>query len=96
MLVLIHFDWFGSAEGLKEGDEAVKKACAETNGVEYKGRYSPLERKFHWTNVFELEDEDYGKVRKAFARAREIMGEKIDSKKHPYASVSLFSGPYNK
>jgi hypothetical protein len=92
----MHVDWFGTAEELKEIDETVKKVCAETDGVEYKGRYSPLERKFHWTYVYELEDEDYGKMRKVAARAREISGVKIDKKKYPYASVSLFSGPYHK
>ena len=92
MLVLVHFDWIGTAEELKEADDAWKKACAETDGIEYKGRYSPLERKFHWTYMHELEDEDYGKLKEArakfdFARA--------DPKNRPNAAVSLFSGPYH-
>lgn len=66
MLVLQHIDWFGPAEELKEWDEAMKKACAETDGIEYKGRYVPHTKKYHYTYLFKVEN--YGKVMEAFSK----------------------------
>ena len=58
MIVLLYFDWFGTAEELKELDEKVRAACAEADGVDYKGRYAPDNRKYHFVSVFEVESYD--------------------------------------
>ena len=54
MIVLLYFDWFGSAEELKELEEKLIAAFAQTDGVEYKGRYAPDNRKFHFVWVYEV------------------------------------------
>jgi len=58
VIVLLYFDWFGTAEELKELDEKVRAACAEADGVDYKGRYAPDNRKYHFVSVFEVESYD--------------------------------------
>jgi len=58
VIVLLYFDWFGTAEELKELDEKVRAACAEADGVGYKGRYAPDNRKYHFVSVFEVESYD--------------------------------------
>ena len=54
--MLIHMDWAGTADELKEIDEAYKKACEKTEGVEYKGRLIPWNAKYHYTHVFKMDD----------------------------------------
>jgi hypothetical protein len=54
VIVLLYFDWFGTAEELKEGEEKLAAVCAEVDGVEYKGRYAPDNRKFHFVYMFEV------------------------------------------
>ena len=56
MMVLLHIDWAGTAEELKELDEAYKKACEKTEGVKYVGRLVPWNAKYHFTYFFEMED----------------------------------------
>ena len=58
MIVLLYFDWFGTAEELEELDEKMKAACAEADGVDYRGRYAPDNRKFHFVSMFEVESYD--------------------------------------
>lgn len=58
MIVLLYFDWFGTAGELKALEEGLKIACAEAEGVEYKGRYAPDNRKFHFVYMFEVESYD--------------------------------------
>lgn len=55
MIVLLYFDWFGSAEELKEMEEKMTAAFAKVDGVKYKGRYAPDNRKFHFVYMFEVE-----------------------------------------
>ena len=55
MIVLAYFDWFGPSEELKERDKQVKAACAETEGLEYKGRYGPHNSKYHWVRIVETD-----------------------------------------
>jgi len=55
MIVLLYFDWFGSAEELNELEEKMNAAFAQADGVEYKGRYAPDNRKFHFVYVYEVE-----------------------------------------
>ena len=58
MIVLLYFDWFGTAGEVKELDEKMKAACAGADGVNFKGRYAPDNRKFHFVNVYEVESYD--------------------------------------
>ncbi len=51
----MYFDWFGTAEELKELDEAIKAYSDEHDGIKYKGRYGPHGRKFHWVRIFETD-----------------------------------------
>ena len=60
MIVLLYFDWFGAVEELKEMEGKMIGAFARTDGVEYKGRYAPDNRKFHFANMFETKS--YEKV----------------------------------
>jgi len=53
VIVLLYFDWFGALEELKEMEEKMIAAFAPADGVEYKGRYAPDNRKFHFVYVFE-------------------------------------------
>jgi len=58
VIVLLYFDWFGTAEELKKSEEKLTAACAELDGVEYKGRYAPDNRKYHFVWLFEVESYD--------------------------------------
>jgi len=89
LLVLLHFDWFGPSEELKELDEIWKKACAETDGVEYKGRYTPRQKKYHWTYLAEAEN--LAKGEEAFAK----MESPRDYKKLTHGEFEFFAGPYH-
>ena len=51
-------DFFGPAEELKKWDEAFKKAADKTDGIEFKGRYTP-HNKYHWTYLWKCDN--YGK-----------------------------------
>ncbi len=55
MIVLLYFDWFGTAEELKELETTMTAACAKAEGVEYRGRYAPDNRKFHFVYMYEVE-----------------------------------------
>lgn len=90
MLVLFHFDWFGLAEELKEVDETIKKACAETEGVEYKGRYTPNQRKYHWTYL--IEAENFAKWEEAWIKMSKYPR---DYEKLPYGELEFLPGPYH-
>jgi len=89
MLGLSYFDWFGSPEELKKLDEIRKKACAETDGVEYKGRYDPRNRKFHWVYLFEAEN--LAKFEEAGAK----MVFTRDYKKLTHGVSEFFGGPHH-
>jgi len=84
VIVLAYFDWFGTAEELKEFDEQVKAACAEIDGVEEKGRYGPHNRKYHWVRIFETEKYPLGIDSKMPPR---------DYKKLTHWVTEILSGP---
>ena len=86
----MHIDWFGPAEELKQIDEAQKKACAKTDGVDYKGRYTPSQKKTHWTYL--LFAENYAK----YGEYRDNLSIDRDYKKWPYATVEFYPGPFDK
>lgn len=58
MIVLLYFDWFGTTEELEELEEKLITAFTQADGVEYRGRYAPDNRKFHFVYVFEVESYD--------------------------------------
>ena len=86
MLVLLYFDWFGTAEELKEGEEKMTAACAKVDGVEYKGRYYPHNRKYHFVYLFEVE---------SFQKLLETVGAEAprDYKKLTHGEFELLAGP---
>jgi hypothetical protein len=58
LLILQHFEWFGTEEELKAYDESWKKFCDTVDGVELKGRYMPDTRRFHWTYLIKADSYD--------------------------------------
>ena len=56
MYVLNHFDWFGPIEELDEIEKKLKKFYDGKDGVEFLGRFVPLNQKFHWTRFFKVKD----------------------------------------
>jgi hypothetical protein len=84
--VLLYFDWFGAAEELKEGEEKLTAACAEVGGVEYKGRYYPHNRKYHFAYLFEVE---------SFQKLLEEVGKGPlrDYKKLTHGEFEILAGP---
>lgn len=56
LLVAIYFDWKGTNEELKEYEEKIKKACSETEDIEYKGLYAPHQKKYHWVRYLKVKD----------------------------------------
>ena len=58
MIVLLYFDWFGTAEDLEELEEKMMPVLTQADGAEYRGRYAPDNRKFHFVYVFEVESYD--------------------------------------
>jgi len=57
--VLLYFEWFGTVEELEEFEKAVN-VYAEADSIEFKGRYAPDDRKFHFVYVYETES--YGRL----------------------------------
>jgi len=55
MLVLAYFDWYGTAEELKEQDKAIKDYASKHEGLEYMGRYGPHNKKYHWVRIFKTD-----------------------------------------
>jgi hypothetical protein len=90
MLVLLHLDWFGSTDELGESDEEVKKTCSETAGVKYQGRYTPNQKKYHWTYVFMAD---------SFACWEDAWNQMAkrprDYQKLPYGELEYLQGPYH-
>jgi len=90
MLILLHIDWFGPAEELQESDESIKKACTETDGVKYKGRFTPNQKKYHWTYLFKAEN------LASWEKAWDKMSESPrDYKKMPYGELEYYQGPFH-
>jgi hypothetical protein len=90
MIVLFYFDWFGSAEELREVDDNVKKACTETEGVEYRGRYTPNQKKFHWTYL--IKAGSFAEWEKAWNKLSEYPR---DYMKLPHGTIEFLPGPYH-
>lgn len=93
MLYLFHFDWFGPAEELDEIDEAWKKACAETDGIKFEGRYAPSYMKYHWTWVFDCIS--MSEFYEARDRVVALLDWKRDYNKMPHQERQNLSGPFN-
>ena len=58
MLILQQFDWFGTEKELEDYEATWKKACEETDGIEFKGRYTPHTRRYHYTFLFKCDSYD--------------------------------------
>ena len=56
MIILTHFDWYGTAEKLKKFDEAWKKNCEKHEDSTFMGRYGPWNKKYHWTLFTKVKD----------------------------------------
>ncbi len=44
----MNFDYYEDDTGLTEYDKAWKKACAETDGIKYMGRYTSHQARYHY------------------------------------------------
>ena len=88
MIVLLYFDWFGTAEELREVEEKLTAVCAEVGDVEYKGRYAPDNRKFHFVYMFEV---------KSYEKVLEVLtGPEMpprDYKKLTHGTFEILRGP---
>ena len=58
MYILQYFDWNGTLDELEEAEKMVKKIIDETEGVDFKGRYSPHNKKYHWVFMFKTDSYD--------------------------------------
>lgn len=58
MWVIQYFDWQGTTEELEKLDKLVEKDCDKLEGVKYKGRYGPHNKKFHWAYFYKTESYD--------------------------------------
>jgi len=88
VIVLLYFDWFGTAEELREVEEKLTAVCAEVGDVEYKGRYAPDNRKFHFVYMFEV---------KSYEKVLEVLtGPEMpprDYKKLTHGTFEILRGP---
>lgn len=55
MWIIQYIDWEGTMEELEKWDKEVEKACEKTEGVKYKGRWGPHNKKYHWAYFFKAE-----------------------------------------
>ena len=58
MLVVMHYDWFGSKEKLDKWKTAWKKACKETDGISSCKHYTPHQARYHYSWVMEIDSYD--------------------------------------
>ena len=56
MYILEHYDWFGPIEELEKWEKIYKKHFDGSHGVEYLGRFGPVNKKYHWTNFWKAKD----------------------------------------
>ena len=56
MIILVNFDWYGTAEKLKKFDEDWKKHCEKFEDAKFMGRYGPWNKKYHWTYFTKVKD----------------------------------------
>ncbi len=90
MIILFYFDWFGTADELNQFDEMVKNVSQQIEGIEYKGRYTPNQKKFHW--IWLIESEDFGKWEEAWNLLTKYPR---DLRKLPHGIIEFFPGPYH-
>ncbi len=55
-MVLYHFNWAGTKKELDEFYQYWKKTMDDTEGAELVGKFSPLNRSFHYTWFAEFKD----------------------------------------
>ena len=87
MLVIQHIDWFGSQDELSKMDEAIKKACKGIEGIEYKGRWSSHQARYHFCYLFETDV--YMKIMDAWGKANF----KRDYSKLTHSVMEVLGGP---
>ena len=88
MIVTMKFDYYGDEAGLKAWDEAYKKACEETDGIKFKGRYSSHQARYHWAYIFVADS--YDKLMDSWSKITIVR----DRKKMDHAVIELFQGPF--
>jgi hypothetical protein len=88
MIIAMFFDYFGDAKGLKEWDDAWKKACSETSGIKYNGRYTSHQARYHWTHFFETDS--YDKFLEAMGKIKLVRDRSILT----HAVIEIFQGPF--
>ena len=88
MIVLLYFDWFGTVKELEEFEEEAAIVYAKEDGVEFKGRYAPDNRKFHFVYVYETYS--YGRLLEV------LMSKQMpprDFKKITHGTFEILRGP---
>jgi len=89
LMVLLYFDWFGSLEELKEWEETQKVILVKNKGIKFRGRYGPLNRKFHFAWVFETESYD-----KLIEVLMDPKNPPRDYKKLTHGAFEILQGPF--
>jgi hypothetical protein len=89
LIILFHYDWSGTAEGLKDLDEVWKKIAEKTEGGKFMGRYGPWNKKYHWTNMLKVKDMNtWSKMDKVFETEF-----KRDYKALTHLVLDIYEGP---
>jgi hypothetical protein len=87
MLLISSFDFFGDEALLKKWDAAWKKACEETKGITYKGRYASHQARYHYCYIYE--SDSYDKLMEAFGK----ISMKRDYNVITHNVLEAFNGP---
>ena len=87
MLLINSFDFFGDEAELKKWDKAWKKACEETDGIKYKGRYASHQARYHWRYIYKADG--YDKLMKAYGK----VSLKRDHNIITHNIIEAFNGP---
>jgi hypothetical protein len=84
MYILNHFDWFGPIEELEEIDKKLHEIRNGSDGVEFLGRFSPLNKRYHWTYFFKAKDFN------AWVHRKPMDFYKRDKKVEPYTEQEFY------
>ena len=58
MLVVLHYDWFGSKEALYKWDAAWAKACKDIEGISSCKKYTSHQARYHYSWIMKMDSYD--------------------------------------